>query len=185
MNYLFGFSGRINRAKMWLFILVTLGFEIVIVIVASFGLSWTRMAMHSASWQVIEPHGGTNIGAAFGFSHPGPIESPLNWVALGIIAVLGLAWFVALFAVSTKRLHDRGKGAIWLIPFVVLPWGIHLLGLSMVLAALSVGQIFVPYMVGFGTARLIGAILGIWAFIELFCLRGTVGENRFGPDPLA
>jgi uncharacterized membrane protein YhaH (DUF805 family) len=23
-----------------------------------------------------------------------------------------------------------------------------------------------------------------WAFVELACLRGTTGENRFGPDPL-
>jgi uncharacterized membrane protein YhaH (DUF805 family) len=24
----------------------------------------------------------------------------------------------------------------------------------------------------------------IWVFIELGCLKGTAGENRFGPDPL-
>jgi uncharacterized membrane protein YhaH (DUF805 family) len=24
----------------------------------------------------------------------------------------------------------------------------------------------------------------IWYFIDVFCLRGTVGDNRFGPDPL-
>jgi uncharacterized membrane protein YhaH (DUF805 family) len=28
-------------------------------------------------------------------------------------------------------------------------------------------------------------VLVIWAFIELGCLRGTPGPNRFGPDPLA
>jgi uncharacterized membrane protein YhaH (DUF805 family) len=27
-------------------------------------------------------------------------------------------------------------------------------------------------------------IVGIWFFIELGCLRGTVGSNRYGPDPL-
>ncbi|MEI6557684.1 MAG: DUF805 domain-containing protein [Rhodospirillaceae bacterium] len=25
---------------------------------------------------------------------------------------------------------------------------------------------------------------GIWYFIDVGCLRGTVGDNRFGPDPL-
>ncbi len=25
----------------------------------------------------------------------------------------------------------------------------------------------------------------VWYFIEVFCLRGTIGENRYGPDPLA
>ena len=27
-------------------------------------------------------------------------------------------------------------------------------------------------------------ILNIWGFIEMYCLSGTVGTNRFGPDPL-
>ena len=27
-------------------------------------------------------------------------------------------------------------------------------------------------------------ILNMWAFIELGCLKGTYGKNRFGPDPL-
>jgi uncharacterized membrane protein YhaH (DUF805 family) len=25
----------------------------------------------------------------------------------------------------------------------------------------------------------------IWYFVDVFCLRGTVGDNSFGPDPLA
>jgi uncharacterized membrane protein YhaH (DUF805 family) len=28
-------------------------------------------------------------------------------------------------------------------------------------------------------------IVGIWFFIELGCLRGTAGDNQYGPDPLA
>jgi uncharacterized membrane protein YhaH (DUF805 family) len=24
---------------------------------------------------------------------------------------------------------------------------------------------------------------GIWAFVECGCLRGTMGDNRYGPDP--
>jgi len=27
--------------------------------------------------------------------------------------------------------------------------------------------------------------VSIWAFVELGCLRGTVGTNQYGPDPLA
>jgi uncharacterized membrane protein YhaH (DUF805 family) len=33
-----------------------------------------------------------------------------------------------------------------------------------------------------GFIPLIGSI---WSFVELGCLRGTMGANRFGPDPLA
>ena len=27
-------------------------------------------------------------------------------------------------------------------------------------------------------------VIGVWCFVELFCLRGIRGPNRFGPDPL-
>lgn len=33
--------------------------------------------------------------------------------------------------------------------------------------------------------QLVPIIGALWYFIEVFCLRGTVGDNRFGPDPLA
>jgi uncharacterized membrane protein YhaH (DUF805 family) len=30
----------------------------------------------------------------------------------------------------------------------------------------------------------LGFAVLVWAFVELGCLRGTLGPNRFGPDPL-
>src|SRR6266487_727368 len=30
----------------------------------------------------------------------------------------------------------------------------------------------------------IGLAISVWAFVELGCLRGTPGPNRYGPDPL-
>ena len=30
-----------------------------------------------------------------------------------------------------------------------------------------------------------GTIISLWAFVELYCLPGTTGSNRYGPDPLA
>lgn len=185
MHYLFGFSGRINRAKMWLFILVTLAWEIVIGVVAAFGLNWTRITEHTASWTSTTPTSGTSMGAMVSFPHMGPITSPLEWAAIALIAVLVLAYFVALFAVYTKRLHDRNKAAIWLFPFLIIPWGLGILRFAALPMLLESGRYFGPLGIGWGSAHLLGTILGVWAFIELFCLRGTAGENRFGPDPLA
>jgi uncharacterized membrane protein YhaH (DUF805 family) len=80
-------------------------------------------------------------------------------------------WIFA--AIAIKRLHDRNKSGWWIIPFYVLP-------------------ILLPEAAGrFGesnAALLIGSIafvLSVWSFVEMFCLRGTRGPNRFGPDPLA
>ena len=28
-------------------------------------------------------------------------------------------------------------------------------------------------------------VISIWALVELGCLRGTIGQNKYGPDPLA
>ena len=32
---------------------------------------------------------------------------------------------------------------------------------------------------------MIAFVLSIWGFVEMYCLKGTAGTNRFGPDPLA
>jgi uncharacterized membrane protein YhaH (DUF805 family) len=31
---------------------------------------------------------------------------------------------------------------------------------------------------------LAGFAMTIWGFVEIGCLRGTVGSNRYGPNPL-
>jgi uncharacterized membrane protein YhaH (DUF805 family) len=178
MDYLFGFGGRINRAKMWLFILVTLAWEIVIGLIAALGLSWTRF-LHEFNGM---KHAGSEVVAAF--PCPDPI-SGTGWIAAGVIAMLALLYVIALFAVYTKRLHDRNKGAWWVVLFLVIPWGVSLLDYLPWQNLLNLGEHFGPLGVGLDTARFIAAVLGIWALIELFFFRGTPGENRYGPDPLA
>jgi uncharacterized membrane protein YhaH (DUF805 family) len=32
---------------------------------------------------------------------------------------------------------------------------------------------------------LITLAVAVWFFVELGCLRGTIGDNQYGPDPLA
>src|SRR4051812_49846219 len=79
-------------------------------------------------------------------------------MAVLIILYIPLLW-VSL-ALGAKRLHDRDKSAWWLA----------LIGDQMD----SMG--FVLHLVAFA--------ITVWAFVELGCLRGTVGPNRYGPDPL-
>jgi uncharacterized membrane protein YhaH (DUF805 family) len=178
MSYLFGFSGRINRAKIWLFILVTLAWEIVIGLVAVVGLSWTKFVteVHAVD------HGSSHLGMVV----PWPDKvGGAGWVAVGVIALLIVLYVVALFAVYTKRLHDRNKSAWWLIPFLVIPFGVQMLGCVAAPNLLGMGEYFGPLGMGWNAADLIATILGLWAFIELFFFRGTAGENRYGSDPLA
>jgi uncharacterized membrane protein YhaH (DUF805 family) len=86
------------------------------------------------------------------------------------LLVIGV-WLFA--ATLIKRLHDRGKSGWWVAPFLIAPGLLDKLSdwldnppLALLVSALSFG-------------------LGIWCFVELFCLRGSKGPNPFGPDPLA
>jgi uncharacterized membrane protein YhaH (DUF805 family) len=87
-------------------------------------------------------------------------------------AMFGLIYYYAGFAVAAKRLHDRNKSAHWLWLFA---------GLPLVLIVIAIGAGGSPSSVVTGIA---GTALVVWAFVELYCLPGTVGANRYGPDPL-
>jgi uncharacterized membrane protein YhaH (DUF805 family) len=76
-------------------------------------------------------------------------------------------------ATSIKRLHDRNKSGWWMAVFFIGP---SLLGkLSDRLDAPTLA--FIVSAIGFG--------LSVWCFVEIFCLKGSKGPNRFGSDPLA
>jgi uncharacterized membrane protein YhaH (DUF805 family) len=106
----------------------------------------------------------------------------LIWVVLGLafagrigaMIVLIVAIAVALLwvglALGVKRLHDRDKSAWWLLLFYIAPAIFHSWGHRAVSGGWLLG--------------LIGVAISIWALVELGFLRGTSGENRYGPDPL-
>lgn len=153
-NFLFGFSGRINRAKWWLMILILIILQLVVI-----GLT---MAAQSDIMNTV-----------------------LNW------GYFILSLWISL-AAGTKRLHDLNRSGAWLVLFVGGP--ILLLVVSLVIAVVTGGAALSSEALDIsqiarlgGFALIIFAIwfgLAIWAFIWLGCLRGTVGPNNYGPDPL-
>lgn len=95
----------------------------------------------------------------------------------GGVAAIGVIYLLLLWptlAIGVKRLHDRNKSAWWLVVFYVAPTLLNVLGEGG--EAEGVGAMI------FGLASL---AISIWALVELGFLRGTVGANRYGPDPLA
>lgn len=126
------------------------------------------------------------------FSFQGRINRAIWWgVTAGLIAVSMTVFFLtfeqesstlatisslAIFALQispdVKRLHDRNKSGHWLWLYYGLPN----------LLAIFVFDDFSGLM-----AAITLVILGvaIWALVDLGFLRGTTGDNRFGPDPLA
>jgi len=84
-----------------------------------------------------------------------------------ILVVVYIPLVISGVFVGIKRLHDRDKSGWWLLVFYLLPTLLN--GLADVSAIFA----FVSFAIW------------IWAFVELGCLRGTVGPNKYGPDPLS
>jgi uncharacterized membrane protein YhaH (DUF805 family) len=135
----------------------------------------------------------------FLFSFNGRINRAKYWlsVVLNIVVLLVAAWVVGQIietgsdpilllvivlgvyllviyvsvAIGVKRLHDRNKSGWWLLFYYLAPS-------SLGAAAQTDEQssAVVLYLAASG--------IWLWALIELGCLRGTIGPNRYGPDPL-
>jgi uncharacterized membrane protein YhaH (DUF805 family) len=54
----------------------------------------------------------------------------------------------------------------------------------LLVASIAVGTTMEDSITIAGVLGLIAFAIGVWAFVELGCLRGTIGPNRYGSDPL-
>lgn len=96
----------------------------------------------------------------------------LGAVPLLFVIPVVLAGFVA----GLRRLHDRGKGAVWLAIFTFGP--LALVAPSRLLdRSASTGL-----LLGALLLALASIVLAIWGWIEIGFLRQK-GPNRYGPDP--
>jgi uncharacterized membrane protein YhaH (DUF805 family) len=77
-------------------------------------------------------------------------------------------------AVLVKRIHDRNKSG-WLMLLYYVPAILDYI-ISATAGQQSPAAVFLS---------LITLVVGIWFFIEFGCMRGTIGANRYGPDPVA
>jgi uncharacterized membrane protein YhaH (DUF805 family) len=128
-------SGRINRAKFWIAILV---FTVLNVLS-------TGMVLASGSNTLII----------------------LNGIISLLVAASGIL-------VGIKRLHDRNKSGWWVLLYWLAPFVMLSVGFAGGLPEIMVN------IVGF-----LALAIGLWSLIELGGLRGTIGQNKYGPDPLA
>ncbi len=153
------FRGRSQRIEFWMWVLFQFLVTIVLVTLDNvLGLGGT----HRVS--------GVPGGSAASFSY-------------GVYASAGLLtwifWLLALIphlAVQVRRLHDSDRTGWWVL-MPVAPYLVTLLVLVIGAASRSI------------TMMLIGALFavlsfgGVIALLVFYCLDGTRGVNRFGPDP--
>jgi uncharacterized membrane protein YhaH (DUF805 family) len=132
-DLLFGFQGRVNRAKFWVMTLIY---------VIAMSVIWF-------------------FNATFGAT-----------------IVLYVPIIISAVAVGLKRLHDRDKSGWWLAAFalpLVLPF-----------IATPLDDLLTPQTATtFTFFQYVSLAIIVWAAIELGCVRGTIGPNEHGPDPVA
>lgn len=157
-TFFFSFRGRTGRGPFWLYNAIAAAILALLVV---------------AFW-------------IYAFSIPGAYENggptPFPSDPLGIAgAVLFLTFLAVLLlagtAITVRRLHDRNKAWWWILIFLFAPD--VLLTLAQVLDETQEANASVLFIVQFAAVALV-----VWGLIELGFLRGSVGANRYGPDPL-
>jgi uncharacterized membrane protein YhaH (DUF805 family) len=126
MQNLFSFSGRLNRAKFWLTLIIT---DIVLFVIIGVLAVMGGGSMDMAADGSMPTLGGGIVGGIVAFV----VMVAAVWIGL---------------AVGVKRFHDRGKTGWWVL------------------------------------IALVPVIGGLWYLIECGFLRGTIGPNAYGPDPV-
>jgi uncharacterized membrane protein YhaH (DUF805 family) len=104
---------------------------------------------------------------------------PLTFAAQLIVFLCELVIAYPFYAVMAKRFQDRGRpgilGAVPITIFVVIAF-MALMGWT--------GTELVPNLLG-QILSFVDLVVVLWVLIDLGILRGTVGPNEFGPDPVA
>jgi uncharacterized membrane protein YhaH (DUF805 family) len=139
LSLLFSFKGRIKRGQYWLagLLMPILAGVLFGIYVAIIGSSLSPEYVKS-----LKP-GSSELQSLY------PVIIPF------VLILVMVLWSGA--AIYTKRLHDRNKGAIWLLAIY----------------GPALGSLIMPFLL------VLSVISMIWVFIELGCMRGTDGPNRF------
>jgi uncharacterized membrane protein YhaH (DUF805 family) len=116
------------------------------------------------------------------------------YIAISItIFIFSLAMFWPSIAILVKRIHDRNKSGWWAL-FLYVPTFVFTVlllvwvGAAIVAVAAGETDAALPSLGGLGILVIVLGVMvlgiDIWFFVEFGCLRGTIGSNRFGPDPV-
>ncbi|MEO6395295.1 MAG: DUF805 domain-containing protein [Devosia sp.] len=173
----FSFDGRLNRGPFWGYSILLI---VIIVIVSLIALtSAVGPELAALVQSVSSGHMPTVTGVTALFQGAVP---RLGWI--GVIVQIILT--IPTAALCVKRRHDRNRSGIDV--WIYLGLGIVLSILQVLGIGFALGTVMgEPAMVATGPMQIVQLamlVFAIYLFIVLAFLRGTVGANTYGPDPL-
>lgn len=110
----------------------------------------------------------------------GGIFVGLFGIAVGgfVLLLLSLALAVPGYAVLVKRSNDRGHPQVYVQALTAANVAFSVVNFFQTISSSQPGILMMLVAV-------VMTVAGLWALIDLGCLRGTKGPNQYGPDPLA
>ena len=169
-----GFDGRLNRQPFWIsgIILAVISIVISIIILPLIGLS---------IMPAMPPLDGTTTAADVA-NVVGAARAKAGWVSL----VLFIIFLYPSAAICIKRRHDRNNSGldVWIyLALGVVTQLVSALGIGMTTMDVSGTAIPMPGPIVIGLGAIVG-IYGLYLLVVLGFLKGTVGANQYGADPL-
>jgi len=159
MSMLFSFSGRINRAKWWLSILIIVVIYMVVVVLSLIIPSALVVSLLYIAFVIAYLW----IALAAGAKRLHDLGRTGAWLVFFIgVPVLLFVVFIALVGMSA--------------------------GLALIGGGASEAEMAEAFAQTGGLGLIMGVLnlaVWIWALVWFGCLRGTAGPNQYGPDPLA
>lgn len=156
VSLLFGFKGRINRAQFWY---------------GNLGAGFAGIMLMFVLGVMFIPTEGIPKTTA-GFLH--------------LVSVMGLVIGPPLFlmcwvglALQTKRFHDRGRSGLW----TMLPMLPAMMITTTIVTSLAGGQTPEQAIASVGMWMLITQAVNIFMLVDLGCMPGKEGANKYGPPP--
>ena len=118
------------------------------------------------------------LGHLFGVSPDEMIAKKRSVKAAKLDFLVNLIMFWPGFAITVKRLHDRDRNSTT----AVLLYALFAVASAMEVFGLN-GSPQAPSMTYLGVVLTMVGI-GLWMLVDLGFLKGSQGNNQYGPDPL-
>jgi len=155
VSLLFSFNGRIKRSQYWL---GTIGVNVV-------------------NWVVLFMTASANVMTAQVKDPAAQLSALASQSAIMIPLSLAVTW--AALAIQVKRFHDRGQSGWWtLLPLAPIAFMIMNL-----FSAIGEGWPIERFVASLGMPFLAFMVICVGFFINLGCLPGTEGPNKYGDPP--